>query len=100
MRSPSTTRRMRSNGSIELSSRRPTTRVSSRRKKNATAQRRAMSTALGEHGHGAGHGEDGLSGVRQRDALRATAYVRRIDLELQVDDERVSGTKPPVCKRQ
>src|SRR3954465_13622859 len=111
-RSPMTTSRIMSNGSIELSSRRPTARVTPKIKKKTKTGRKTRSMAgsrggpLGQDGERAGEADDRLLGVVELDRVRTAPDVRRVDLELQPDAQHVAGLQrvvaqhdPPVAAR-
>src|SRR5689334_13360679 len=93
-----TTSRMRSKGSIEPSSRRPTERVTKNTRMKTTMVRRTRSMAAsGQDGDRAVHGGDrALRGV-ELDAVGAVADGRRVDLELQPDRQVVAGREVGVA---
>ena len=78
------TSRIRSNGSSDESSRRPTARVSSQTKRNATIARKTRS--IREDRHGAVDVEERRLTVEQLDVLRPMADVGRVDLEVEEED--------------
>src|SRR5436190_13975531 len=92
-RSPSITSRMRSNGSSDESSRRPTIRVSMNTKKNAIVARITMSIsrASREDGDRPVDREQLRLAVVELDCLRTVADVRRVDLELDELDVGAAG---------
>src|SRR3954454_16097213 len=96
-RSPMTTSRIRSNGSIELSSRRPTARVTSRIRKKTKVVRRTRSIS-GQHRDVGVDRHERRVGVVELDADRAGPDARRVDLELQPDDEPVAGVERVVAE--
>src|SRR3954447_7059519 len=92
-----TTSRIRSKGSIELSSRRPTARVTRRIRKKTKVVRRTRSMS-GQHRDVGMDRHERLVGVVELDADRAGAGARRVDLVLQPDDEAVAGVEPVVAE--
>src|SRR5919202_4665064 len=89
-RSPMTTSRIMSNGSIELSSRRPTARVTTKIRKKTTTVRKTRSMGSGERRDGAGDARDRLLGVVELDGVGPATDVRRVDLELEPHAQEVA----------
>src|SRR3954469_5173370 len=89
--SPITTRRMRSNGSMELSSRRPTARVTTRMTTKTTVGRRTRSTASGQGRQVAADAGDRRVAVVEAQAPAAPPGGGRIDLELQPERPRLAA---------
>src|SRR5689334_22707237 len=93
-----TTSRIRSKGSIEPSSRRPTERVTRNTRMKTMIVRRTRSTAAsGQDGDRAVDGGDRLLGGVELDPVGTVADGRRVDLELQPDRQVVAGLQVGVA---
>src|SRR4051794_7303707 len=90
-RSPTTISRMKSNGSICPSSRRPAARVTTRMRKKTKTVRRTRSMGSGHHGDRARDAGDRPLGVVELDREVAAAGLGGVDLELHPDRQGVAG---------
>src|SRR3954466_8146384 len=103
-RSPMTTSRIMSNGSIELSSRRPTARVTTKISTNTNTVRKTRSMAssrggpLGQDGERGCDAGDRPLGVVELDRGRTAPDVRRVHLELEPDAQHVAGLQRVVAQ--
>src|SRR5918995_488567 len=90
MRSPTTTSRIRSKGSSERSSRRPMSRVTRKTKRKAKNALTTMSMSSGPDHHVTLRCREQLGVVVEPDVLTLPTQVVRVDLELQVDGDRIA----------
>src|SRR3954466_7845179 len=103
-RSPMTTSRIMSNGSIELSSRRPTARVTTKISTKTKTGRKTRSTGsswggpLGQDGDRGSEAGDRPLGVVELDRVRTAPDVRRVHLELEPDAQHVAGLQRVVAQ--
>src|SRR3954454_12622612 len=94
-----TTSRIMSNGSIELSSRRPTARVMTKISTKTKTVRKTRSMAhSGQDGDRGREADDRPLGVVELDRVRTAPDVRRVHLELEPDAQHVAGLQRVVAQ--